>query len=423
MRGNHLLDRIGPFERWRRTHSEKGQWGYHQEMLTAPSLRRPTLRDEYAREASGVNLLSQDYLTLSTHPEVRRAIVETLETYGPHSGGSPVVAGETSLSAQLRDELAGLTGMKDVVLFPTGWAAGFGAVNALVRRSDHVVVDELTHACMQEAIAASRSPNVTRFPHLDNESVRSTLRRIRSGDSKNGILVITESLFSLNSDTPDLADLQRICHDHDAVLLVDSAHDIGVMGPNGHGVAAQQGMRGQLDLVVGSFSKVFATNGGYLAANSDTVTQYVRYFGSTHMFSSALTPLQTAAALAAARVITSEEGGRRRAAVMRNAEILRKELGKATGSTLLGQPSPIVPLAVDSLAVGREAMAIAQSNGVLLHLLEFPIVPRRQARYRLQLTSSHEPAELVEAASILAEAIATAWQRHGAAENPVVSTT
>ncbi|MBY6307455.1 8-amino-7-oxononanoate synthase (plasmid) [Streptomyces clavuligerus] len=412
LRGRHLLDRLTPFEQWRRPHAEQGVWGYHQQTLSHPFTPRARTRDEFGDEGSGVNLLTQDYLALSSHPAVHEAITAALRDHGPHSGGSPAAAGDTPLAEELCGQLAELTGMRHVVLFPTGWAAGFGAVNALARRFDHIVVDELVHACVHEGVAAGRSTRITRTPHLDHGAVHRALRRIRAEDAANGILVITESLFSMNSDTPDLAALQRTCHEYDAVLLVDQAHDIGVLGPGGRGQAAGQGMHGRLDVVVGSMSKAFATNGGYLATNSSSVAAYVRYFASTHMFSSALTPLQTAGALAAARIMRSDEGQRLRDELLRNAGVLRRELARTASGpapyTVLGVPSPIVPVEIDSLAVGRAAMGVARRDGVLLHLVEFPVVPRGRARYRLQLSSAHRPEDLALAARVIREAVASA---------------
>ncbi|MFD5554636.1 aminotransferase class I/II-fold pyridoxal phosphate-dependent enzyme [Streptomyces sp. NPDC127068] len=411
--GRHVLSRFEPFEQWRRAHAEQGHWGYHQEMLTAPGARPARVRDEYQREYAGINLLSQDYLGLSGHPALRQAITEALETYGPHSAGSPAAGGNTPLAGELCEETARLTAMRHVVLFPSGWAAGFGAVQALVGRHDHIVVDELAHSCLHQGAAASPTSRITRTPHLDNAAVRATLKNIRAHDSANGVLVITESLFSMDSDTPDLRGLQRICREYAATLLVDQSHDAGVLGPRGHGLAGAQGMLGQLDLVVGSFSKAFVSNCGYVATASPTVAQYLRYFASTHLFSSAPSPLQIAAALAAVRVATSAEGEQKREAMLANAHRLRSGLSASGRCAVLGSASPIVPLRVDSLAVARTALGIAEREGVLLHLVEFPIVPRYQARYRLSLNSLHTRADMDHAARVITGAIDEAARVHG----------
>lgn len=403
--GKDIIGRLQTFENWRNNHVVHGRWGYHRVLQTAHYERRPRVRDENAHESSGVNLASQDYLGLSGHPMLLAAVGETLHKFGPHSAGSPCAAGSTTIGDELCDELSQLVAMKHVLLFPSGWAAGFGAVQALVGRSDHILIDELSHACLQTGAAASGTAAITRIRHLDNDAVQAELRRIRASDAKNGILVITESLFSMDSDTPDLAGLQKICREHDATLLVDQAHDIGALGPRGRGHAAAQGMLGKLDLITGSFSKVFATNGGYLATNSGAVAQYLRYFASTYIFSSALSPIQTSIALAATRILVSDEGEARRKAVRDNAERLRAALGRQPGTAVLGDVSPIVPLHVDSLAVAREALGIAERDGVLVHLVEFPIVPRRQARYRLSVSSVHHGEDLDHAARVLVEAV------------------
>ncbi|MFD9061116.1 aminotransferase class I/II-fold pyridoxal phosphate-dependent enzyme [Kitasatospora purpeofusca] len=393
------------FEQWRRPLAQQGRWGYHQERSTHHLGTSASLRDEFGHEGPGINLLSQDYLGLSRHPRVIAAVGEALRRFGPHAAGSPAAAGETVLHAQLRSALSELTGMPHIVLFPTGWGASHGAVSALVGRHDHVIVDELAHASLHEGITSSRCTQVTRVPHLDNAAVGDHLRRIRRNDRRNAILVIAESLYSMNSDSPDLAGLQQMCREHNAVLLVDQAHDLGVLGPGGHGLAAAQHLHGTLDLVVGSFSKAFATNGGYLATKSEGVAQYVRYFGSTHIFSSALTPLQAAGALAAADIMSSAEGQRRRDRVISNSLLLRERLAGTPGADLLGTPSPIVPLRIPNLDAARTALALARDKGVLLHLVEFPVVPLGQAIFRLQLSCEHRPADLLRAADAIRESV------------------
>ncbi|MFF2619853.1 aminotransferase class I/II-fold pyridoxal phosphate-dependent enzyme [Kitasatospora sp. NPDC058046] len=412
LRGPHLLERVAGFETWRRPLAVQGRWGYHHERSTHHLASETSLHDEFGHTDTGVNLLSQDYLALSRHPQVLDAVAEALERYGPHAAGSAVVAGETVVHARLREALAQLTGMAHVVLFPTGWGASHGAVESLVGRHDHVLVDELAHASLQQGITSCNSSHVTRVPHLDNEAVREQLRRIRAEDSHNAILMVTESLFSMNSDTPDLHGLQQVCREYGAVLLVDQAHDLGVMGPNGHGLAAIHKVHGELDLVVGSFSKAFATNGGYIATHSEAVAQYVRYFGSTHMFSSALTPLQAAGALAAAQIMSSPEGQRRRNAVLDNSIALRAALTEAPDCTVLGSPSPIVPVDIPDIAAARTALRLAREQGVLLHVVEFPIVPLGHAYFRLQLNSDHRRVDLVQAARVISESITEALSHH-----------
>ena len=193
------------------------------------------------------------------------------------------------------------------MLYPTGWAAGYGAIRGLVRSADHIVIDALAHTCLQEgANAATR--NIYMHRHLDVEHCRHWLQAIRGKDSENGILVVTEGLFSMDSDTPDLAALQAACREYNATLLVDVAHDLGALGPGGRGHIAPAGMLGQVDLVMGSFSKTFASNGGFVACGSRAVKEYLKFYSPTTTFSNALSQVQAAVVLKAFEIVNSAEG-------------------------------------------------------------------------------------------------------------------
>jgi len=183
--------------------------------------------------------------------------------------------------------------MEHAVLFPTGWAAGYGTIQGLIHADDHVVLDERAHACLQRG-ARDATRNVHATTHLDTAAVERTLATIRAGDTRNAILVVTESLFSMDSDTPDLRALQDVCHAYRATLLVDVAHDLGATGADGLGAIGRQGMTGRIDLVMGSFSKTFASNGGFVLTRSRAVKEYLMTFASPHVFSNALSPVQAA---------------------------------------------------------------------------------------------------------------------------------
>ena len=197
--------------------------------------------------------------------------------------------------------------MEHVTLYPTGWAAGYGAIAAFVRPRDHIVMDYLCHACLQQG-AASATPQIKHFIHNDAEDLKARLQSIRAKDARNGIMVITEGLFAMESDAPDLAAFQDACRENGATLLVDVAHDLGALGPGGGGMIAAQGLAGKVDLVMGSFAKTFASNGGFLASHSPAAKQFAKYYGNPHMFSNALSPVQAAVASEAIRIVRSPEG-------------------------------------------------------------------------------------------------------------------
>jgi glycine C-acetyltransferase/8-amino-7-oxononanoate synthase len=400
--GPDLLGRTEDFHAWVRSRQSTGTWPYSRTLEDSPNTTS-VISDELGRRTQGINFASQDYLSFNLHPAIREAALRALDEYGPHSAGSPMAVGNTIISRKLEEMLADLVGLPHITLFPTGWAAGFGAVTGLVRQSDHVIVDRFAHACLQQgARAATR--NVRRFDHLSIESARGRLAEIRSRDTRHGILVVTDGLFSVDADWPDVAALQEVCHEYAATLLVDVAHDLGAMGPGGTGVLGMQGMLGKVDLVTGAFSKSFASNGGFLAADTPAVMQYVRMFGGSHMFSNALSPVQTAIVAEAIRLIRSAEGDRLRAELCTAVDVLRTELNQR-GLTCLGSRSPIVPLLIGNEKLARTANRLLFDRGVLASMVEFPVVPAGSARFRLQVQARHTPEEARQAARIIEESI------------------
>jgi CRP-like cAMP-binding protein len=267
-------------------------------------------------------------------------------------------------------------------------------------------MDQLSHACLQQgACAATR--NVHRHAHLDFASVGKILSAIRAEDAKNGIMVVTEGIFSMDSDMPELAPLQAACREYGATLLLDMAHDFGSLGPFGGGSLGIQKLLGGVDLVMGSFSKTFSSNGGFIASGSEAVRQYIKFYGSPQTFSNALSPVQTAVVREALRIVRSPEGDTLRGELLNNAVILRKEL-EQYGIRCIGIPSAIIPAVVGDEAVGRIAWSKSAARGVHANFVEFPAVAVGSARFRMQIMPGHTEQQLKLAASVVSEEIAAA---------------
>jgi glycine C-acetyltransferase/8-amino-7-oxononanoate synthase len=285
--------------------------------------------------------------------------------------------------------------MEHVTLYPTGWAAGYGAIAAFVRPRDYIVMDYLCHACLQQG-AASATPQINHFIHNDAVDLKARLKGIRAKDPRNGIMVITEGLFSTDSETPDLAALQEACREHGATLLVDVAHDLGALGPGGGGTLALQGLLGKVDLVMGSFAKTFASNGGFLASHSPAVKQFAKYYGNPHMFSNALSPVQAAVASEAIRIVHSAEGDALRLRLLACVNALRDGFA-AQGITCYGSASPIVLVPFSNDRLARLATRRIAEGGVFVNLVEYPAVPVDQARLSMQAMATHEVGQAEEA--------------------------
>jgi 7-keto-8-aminopelargonate synthetase-like enzyme len=298
--------------------------------------------------------------------------------------------------------------MEEAVLYPTGWAAGFGVIKGLVRSADHVVMDMLSHSCLQEGANAATN-NIHLFRHLDNEYCRDILAKIRAKDRENGILVVTESLFSMDSDTPDLATLQALCDEFNATLVVDVAHDLGNLGDDGRGHIGIQNMLGKVDIVMGSFSKTFASNGGFVACKSRAVKEYLRFYSAPATFSNALSPVQAATILKAFEIADSTEGRVQRLALMANILSLRHQLRDA-GLDYYGDPSAIVCVKMGSEGVARLVSKRLPELGLIANLVEFPAVPKGAARIRMQVMANHSEQNITDAVRILKTARAQAEQ-------------
>ena len=385
-RGIDLFARVHDFHRWQDLRRQHGLWPYSKSTDEAP---KPTTsaKDDAGRAFRGVNFASQDYLSLASHPAIKGAAKAAIDEYGVHSAGSAAFLGNTRYSLALERTISEFLNYEHTLLYPTGWAAGYGVIRGLIRADDHVVIDGLAHNCLQDgAIAATR--NIHLHGHLNLQSVRRHLNRIRARDKENGILVITEGLFSMDSDTPDIAAMQDLCRDYNATLLVDVAHDLGNIGEDGTGHIGLQSMLGKVDIVMGSFSKTFASNGGFVACNSPEVKEYLRYFGSAGTFSNALSPAQAATVLKAFEIVKSDEGRNLRAALMKNVLYLRSELTRL-GMELIGDPSAIVSAKVGDEALARMVSQKLPALGVVANLVEFPAVAKGSARFRLQVMANH----------------------------------
>lgn len=362
--------------------------------------------------SNGINLASQDYLSLATDESVKEAAIATIRDYGVHSAGSAAVLGNTDISLRLESALAEFLHMEHVTLYPTGWAAGYGAIRGLVRANDYVVMDELSHTCLQEGALAATT-KISAFKHLDVDHAASLLARIRKQDTKNGILLVTEGLFSMDSDTPDITRFQALCHEYQATLLVDVAHDLGAMGVGGSGAIGLQNMLSKVDIVMGSFSKTFASNGGFVATHSPAVKQFLKIYSPSQTFSNALSPAQAASVLQALAIVTSPRCESLRATLMDNIVQLRDRL-QANGLSVMGSASPIVPVLVagrvanQSEAKARLAARLLPDLGLLANLAEFPVVPQGLARFRLQVMAAHNPDMMRLSADKLAQAIVSA---------------
>ena len=407
--GPDLMGRVEDFYRWQDLRRQHGLWPYSKSTEQAP-LAVCAAKDDAGNSFEGVNFSSQDYLGLSSDAEIKATAIAVIEEYGVHSAGSSALSGNTKYSLKLEETISNFLQLEHTTLYPTGWAAGYGVIKALVGPNDHVVMDGLAHACLQEG-ANSATKNVRLHGHLNVESARRHLKKIRAKDTENGILVVTESLFSMDSDTPDLAALQELCNEYGATLMVDVAHDLGNIGDDGRGFIGQQGMLGKIDIVMGSFSKTFASNGGFVSSKSPAVKQYLKFYGCSATFSNALSPVQAATVTKAFEIVQSQRGLALRHRMMDRVLRLREGF-QGAGLELIGNPSAIVPVVVGDEALARRVSRRLPALGLVANLVEFPAVAKGNARFRFQVMPSHTDQNLADAVQRFTIAVAESKTEH-----------
>lgn len=339
-----------------------------------------------------LNFSSNDYLGLAQHPLLREAAARALEDWGTGSTASRLICGSLAPHHALEETIAELKGTEAAVAFATGYATAVGATTSLVGKGDTIILDKLSHASLVDGARLSGA-TIRVFPHNHLEKLERLLtstRRQAPADSR--ILVVTESVFSMDGDLADLDAIVALKDRHGALLLLDEAHGIGVLGPTGQGLAEARGLQPRIDIQLGTLGKAVGSGGGYIAttrAMADLLVNTARSF----IYSTAPPPAQSAAAAAGLRLIASPEGS-----ALRNR--LRKHLRHFASLTDTPESaSAIVPV---MRGTNDAALAAARSlleAGFLVPAIRYPTVPRNSARLRITISAAHEPGEIESLAS------------------------
>jgi len=362
----------------------------YRRMLLEPSDAEALV--DYPREAGErrmIMLASNNYLGLTSHPKVIEAACQAATMYGAGSGSSPLLVGTFPTTRKLEAKLANFKGTDEACVFATGYSANVGVISAVCGKNDVVILDRLSHASMVDGAKLSGA-QIKVFRHNDVEHLDRVLRRNSGAGTR---LVAVEGIYSMDGDAAPLDEILKVVRKHDALLLVDEAHSTGVLGEGGRGAAAHFGIEGQVDLHVGTLSKALGACGGFVAGNSDLVT-YIRYFARSGMFSTAPSPMVTAAAAAAIEVI--EEEPWRVEKLWDNCRFMHGEL-KRMGFTISEQPSPIIPVIVGCMSILRQMTLELHQSNICVNSVPFPAVPHGSERLRISLTANHTREQLTEA--------------------------
>ena len=340
-----------------------------------------------------INFSSNDYLGLANDPRLREAAALAIDEFGVGAGASRLISGTQSPHLRLERALAKWKGTEAALCFSSGYAAALGTIPALVTKNDVILLDKLCHASLIDS--AKLSGAVLRvFPHNQVGKLESHLEWARREHPGKRVLIIAESVFSMDGDLAPLRELVQLKKHFGALLMLDEAHAIGVIGLNGRGLAAAENVSEEVDVQMGTLSKALGASGGYICG-SRTLIEWLINRARSFIYSTAPPPAIAAAALVAVDFLASPEGEERRLLLWERIRLMQQLLPR-TG--LEGEDaaarSAIFPLIVGDEKAALDLAAMLQSDGFLVPAIRYPTVAKGAARLRITVTAAHEEAQI-----------------------------
>lgn len=390
---------IDRFAQWVGSASRDGVYAFESARTTAQKTEVDLVR-ETGEHLHLLNFSSYNYLGLSYHPDVIRAAQDAIAEFGIGAASSPVISGTYSVHKQLEQRLIQFFDIPDrrVSLFSSGYGVNLGVIQAFVKPGGHVVLDQSAHMSLQEGAKLSGA-EISYFRHNDMQHLEEILSGI--SDPYQRVLVCAEGAYSGEGDFGNIREIVRLAKKFGSFTLVDEAHSVLIAGDNGRGVCEEQGVLEDVDLYVMTFSKAFGGVGGALLASSQ-ICQYVNWYAKCRMFSCALDPGVTAGMTKVLELAGGPEGRARRKRLIDNADYMRSKLH---GHVDLGRSqSWIVTVIYGTDKLGLNLNDYLQRNGLDTSLMQFPAVPKNEARIRMFVTSEHSRQQLDRAVEIVLQA-------------------
>ncbi len=344
---------------------------------------------------------SNSYMGLTNHPKVIEAAVEATKKYGTGMAGSPFLNGTLDIHKELEARIADYVGKDDAIVYSTGFGTNLGVVSTLTGREDYILCDEQDHASIVEGRRLSFSQPL-KYKHNDMESLEATLKKCKPESIK---LIVTDSVFSMEGDVAKLPEMVDLAKKYDAALMVDEAHGIGVFGEGGRGVVNHFGLTDDVDLIMGTFSKSFASLGGFIATDKE-ITNYLRHHSRSYIFTASITPASTAAALAAMDIMLSEPERQKHLWDITNYAL---DNFRAMGCEIGHTSTPIIPLFIrddyKTFAVTHDLL----EEGVFVNPVVTPAVAPQDTLIRYSLMATHTKEQVTRSL----EAIHKVFKKHG----------
>ncbi len=339
------------------------------------------IKDLYSGEEKDlISFITNDYLGMSQNKDVIMAGVEALMEYGSGACAAPIIGGYTDIHKKLEKGIAEFVGQEDAIVFSSGFGTNVGVLNALLGKNDIALVDTFIHASLVEGLHTTNTKNIG---HNNLEYLESTLQKVQNQYTTK--MVVIDGVYSQDGDLALLPDIIKICRKYGAMIMMDDAHGIGVMGKNGRGTAEYYDVLGQVDIIAGTFSKGFGGVGGFAAA-SQKMVQYLKHYAKSNIFSTAMTPQVAASAYKVIEVINTKPEILSR--LWDNVHYIKKRLTDE-GFDIGHSVSPIVPIMVRNDYKVHQAAAALQREGIYALGITYPAVSKKEARIRLNIQASH----------------------------------
>jgi glycine C-acetyltransferase len=362
------------------------------------------LQDEQAPECTFdgkrvINLASNNYLGLTTHPKLREAALAAIHKFGVGSGAVRTVSGTMTIHMELEEKIARFKNVEACVVFQSGFTANAGTVSAILGKGDFIVSDELNHASIIDGARLSKA-TIKIFRHKDVAHAEELLKEIAGEPGRR--LIISDGVFSMDGDIGPLPALCDLAEKYGAIMMVDDAHSSGILGRNGRGTIDHYNVHGRVDVQVGTLSKAIGAMGGYVCGSRDLI-EFLYNRGRPFLFSTSHPPSVTASCIAAFEVLEQEPELIDK--LWENTRFFKKELG-ALGFNIGGVNTPASETPITPIIVGEGRLAMEFSRelfneGVFTPGIAFPVVPEGKARLRTIMTATHTRDQLNRALEIL----------------------
>ena len=332
---------------------------------------------------------SNNYLGLTAHPKVKEAAIKAVEKYGTGCSGSRYLTGTLDLHIELEERLAKFFKKEAVLLFSTGYQTAQGIIPTLVQRGDYVISDKDNHACIiaGNLMAKGATAEFVRYKHNDMDDLERVVQKLPQDSGK---LIVSDGVFSTGGEIVDLERLNKIAKNSGSKILIDDAHAVGVIGKGGRGTASEFNLENDIDLTMGTFSKTFASLGGFVASEAKVIN-YLKHHSPALIFSASPTPASVASALAALEILEKEP--ERVTMLINNAEKVRQGLKKA-GFTVLEGRTGIVPVIVGDDDTAFKMWRMLYDEGVFVNVFISPGVPQGRQMMRTSYMATHEEEHL-----------------------------